>query len=650
MDEFDCSEETGDRMGELKQDKRIGVLETPLGKDVLVLVRFDANEGLSELFEYRIEALSEEADINFDRAIGRACTVKINTYGSEREFNGILVEAQWLGMKNNYYSYRLVLRPWLWLLSKTTDCRIWLDKEAPDIIKEVFQDRGFTDFELKLRAGSYPKLEYCVQYRETDLNFVSRLMEQHGIYYFFKHSGGKHMLVLADSKSSHSPVPGLATIPFIPLAGDDRRVEEHIYDLVSARSFRTGKVEFNDYYYITPNAQMLADANASEAYTLSKMEHYDYPGKYKKKDEGEKYAKWQLEAEQALDHRRHVNGDAKSLFPGGLTKLQRHLQDSQNIEFLVVRATHSLVEEYYRSGGSGTSGEIYYGSYEFLPSDRPFRAPIVTPKPLIHGIQTAKVVTKDEGSSEEIDVEELTEIYVRFYWDRKKKRSCKLRCAQMWSGKRWGGQFIPRVGMEVVVEFLEGDPDRPLVVGTVYNDDNKPPYDLPSRKTESGIKSDSTKGGNGYNEFSYEDKKGSEKITVHAEKDLDTTVEHKETRTIGPRFMPLKGSASRETTLRQGDDDLTLMTGDQNIKLMLGDQMTLIMVGSQTTIVTKSITFMCGSSIINMTPGSITLTSGAINLLASGAINLTAPTVNIAAVLNTPLLNTGAATVAGIPI
>ena len=240
----------------------------------------------------------------------------------------------------------------------------------------------------------------------------------------------------------------------------------------------------------------------------------------------------------------------------------------------------------------------------------------MTPKPLIHGIQTAKVVTKDEGSSEEIDVEELTEIYVRFYWDRKKKRSCKLRCAQVWSGKRWGGQFIPRVGQEVVVEFLEGDPDRPLVVGTVYNDDNKPPYELPSNKTIAGIKSDSTKGGNGYNEWSFEDKKGSEKITVHAEKDLDTTVEHKETRTIGPRFMPPKGSASRETDLKNGDDKLTIMTGDHNIKLMMGDQMIPILIGSQTTMAFKSITLMCGASVINLTPGSISLTSPTINLAA----------------------------------
>ena len=277
------------------------------------------------------------------------------------------------------------------------------------------------------------------------------------------------------------PVPGRATIPYLPNVGQFHRKEEHIYEWISERRFETGKVELNDYNYVKPNAQMLSDAKGSERYTRADMEFYDYPGNYKEKSIGERYAKIQLESEQALrPSPARATATAMSLFPGGLTKLKEHPQDSQNIEYLIVRASHSLHRGSLRDAApAAPAATPYYGSYEFLPSDRPFRAPIVTPKPLIHGIQTAKVVTKDEGSSEEIDVEELTEIYVRFYWDRKKKRSCKLRCAQVWSGKSWGGQFIPRVGQEAVIEFLEGDPDRPLVVGTVYNDEYKPPYELP---------------------------------------------------------------------------------------------------------------------------------------------------------------------------
>jgi type VI secretion system secreted protein VgrG len=649
----------GSGSARLTQDDRIARLTTPLGKDVLVLVRFDGTEGLSELFEYRIEALSDKPDLDFDKAIGQQCQLKIKTYGAgsagqgpeiaaptslpspstsarpeslaassggsaaqEREFNGILVEARWLGVKQQYYSYRLVLRPWLWLLSHTSDCRIFQDKKASDIIKEVFQDRGFTDFEFKLTdEGSLPKLEYCVQYRETDLNFVSRLMEQHGIYYFFKHKDQKHTLVLADSKSSHEPVPGCDKIPYIPASGEWKRDQERIYEWASERRFRTGKVELNDYNYLTPNARLLSDHKASENYTRSDMEHYDYPGKYKKKSEGDFYAKIQLEAEQAPDHRRHGNGDAMSLFPGGLTTLERHPTQSQNVKYLIVRSTHSFVVELYRTSGQGPGGENYYGSYEFLPYDKQFRAPIVTLKPLIHGIQTAKVVTKDDNSSEEIEVEELTEIYVRFYWDRKKKRSCKLRVAQVWSGKKWGQQHIPRVGQEAVVEFLEGDPDRPLVVGTVYNDDYKPPYELPAKKTISGIKSDSTKGGNGYNEWNFEDKKGSEKIGVHAEKDLEVVVLNSETRTIGERFMPPMGSPSRNTTLKMGDDNLKVQTGNQMVDVMMNT--------THKTGVTFTLSAGMGVSTIMMDPSGIKITAPTIMITGMASVTISAPSIQL---------------------
>jgi type VI secretion system secreted protein VgrG len=231
----------------LTQDTRICELTTPLGKDVLVFVSLEATEGLSELFEFQIDCLSEKADIDFDKAIGQQCTLKIKMYGKEREFSGILVEARWLGSKDTFYSYRILVRPWLWLMSRSSDCRIFQDKKASEIIKDVFKERGFDDVEFKLREDSLnPKLEYCVQYRETDLNFVSRLMEQHGIYYFFKHERGKHTLVLADSHSSHSPIDGLASIPYVALTSTDRRKEQIIHNWSAERRFRTGKIELND--------------------------------------------------------------------------------------------------------------------------------------------------------------------------------------------------------------------------------------------------------------------------------------------------------------------------------------------------------------------------------------------------------------------
>ena len=473
--------------------------------------------------------------------IGKQCSVKIKTYKKEvREFHGILVEAQWLGVKDHLFSYRLILRPWLWLLSHKTDCRIFQHKNAPDIIKSVFKDRGFTDFQFRT-MGSFPELEYCVQYRETDFNFVSRLMEKEGIYYFFSHEKEQHTLVLTNTKSSYQPVPNHDTIPF---NSHDNYVaqEQHIQHWVSGRRFRTGKIELMDYNYEKSKTDMRSQAKGTEHYEHSNMEIYDYPGNYKEKKDGERYAKIELEAEQAHDHRRHGSGDAISLFPGGKTTLKAHPVGSQNTEYVVVRAVHTFGDQSYLSGAREGSSVSYNGHYEFLPSNCQFRAPIVTPKPRIHGIQTAQVVG---AAGEEIDVDEYGRIVVQFHWDRQGKfdqfSSCRIRVAEVWSGKKWGGQFIPRVGQEAVVEFLEGDPDRPLVVGTVYNDQYKHPYELPAQKTVSGIKSDKTKGSKGYNEWSFDDMKGCEKITVHAEKDHDVTVRHAETRQIGENLPAAEG-------------------------------------------------------------------------------------------------------------
>jgi type VI secretion system secreted protein VgrG len=510
---------------QLSQDDRIAALKTPLGENVLVVTRFDAGEGLSELFEYRIEALSDRPDIDFDSLIGQHCTLKFRTRGrDERIFDGVLAEGQRLGEKDELYTYRLTLKPWFWLLSRTTDCEIFPNMTAPDIIKKIFSDGGYSDYRPSL-TESYPEIEYCVQYRESDFTFVSRLMEQWGIYYFFEHEDSKHTMVLADSKSSHQPIPSHATMTYVPLVEHDRLTDDHLYRLTGGRRLRTGRVALNDYDPMQPNANLLTDSSGREKYTHSDKEHYDYPGNYTDTEVGERFAKVRLQAEQAVDRRRSASGDAASLFPGGLFTLQEHPAEVENQEYLVVRCTHAFVSQSYRSSSDVAyedgGGQSYFGSYELLPSRRPFRAPLLTDRPIVHGAQTAKVVGK---AGEEIDVDEHGRITVQFYWDRNKTPSCRVRIAQVWSGKAWGGIFIPRIDQEVVVVFLEGDPDRPLVVGTVYNADNTVPYDLPSEKTKGGIKSDSTKGHGGYNEWVFDDKKGSELITGHAQKDLEFTV------------------------------------------------------------------------------------------------------------------------------
>lgn len=619
-------------VGKLTQDRRVGILETPLGKDALVLVRFNGTEQLGQLFDFQIEAISETSNLDFTQAIGKHCTLTFKTYGSERMFDGMLTEAQWIGVQGDFQAYRLTLRPWLWMLSQRADCRIFQNKSVVDIIKKVFDTAGFSDYRTSL--SDYPKIKYCVQYRESDLAFVSRLMEQYGIYYFFEHEKGKHTVVLADSASSHKAVPGAENITYLPAIDRDHRDFELLLDWSSERRFRAGKFVLNDYDYENPNKDLKANASGKEQ-SESQYEVYDYPGKYTDPSEGNRFVKVRLEATQALDHRRYAAGDAMSLFPGGLTTLQKHPEGGENQKYLVLRASHSFGVEDYRTGGGGGGERIYHGHYQFLPADVTFRSPLVTPRPVIHGSQTAKVVEKptdEDGTAgsagEEIDVDgEHGRIWVHFYWERKNLTSCPVRVAQLWSGKKWGGQYIPRVGQEVVVDFLEGDPDRPLVVGTVYNGDNKYPYALPDQKTVGGIKTDSTKnGGGGYNELNFEDKKNSEQIGMHAEKDLKIVVLNSETREIGERFIPPMGSPSRATTLKNGDDNLTLQMGSQTITISLG---------SQTVSAFQAITLSVGPlSSVSITPASISLTSPTINLTAMTAINLTAPTINLTGVVN----------------
>jgi type VI secretion system secreted protein VgrG len=610
----------------ITQDGHIGELITPLGKDVLVLQRFDGFEGLGELFEFHIDALSEQENINFDKALGRSCTIKLKTYEEKtRIFDGILTEAQWVEKVEDYYHYRLVLRPWFALLDHKADCRIFLDKNVKDIIKGVFTKGGFNDYEFKT-TGDYDTIPYCVQYRETDLAFCSRMMEKYGIYYFFKHSEGKHTMVLADSRSSHEANPDAPKLPYNPLGTPELDLQQRLGAWASQRRFCTGKVTFNDYDYLKPPKKLLASNEASANYARSQLEVYDYPGKHDEENKGKNFSKFRLEAEQCFDHRRLIEGDAPSMFAGGLVTVEKHPTSAENREYLVVRCNHSYGTQQYRAGTPDASSEIYQGVYEFLPSDVPFRMLPLTPKPRVLGIETAKVVGKKGEDSEEISTDENGHIWVQFYWDREPQKSCPIRVAQCWSGKQWGEQHIPRVGMEVVVEFLEGDPDRPLVTGCVYNGDNKYPYELPGNKTQSGWKSDSSKGHNGYNELMFEDKKGSEVVRFHAQKDLDSVIENDETRKVGNNQTGTVVN-NRSWTIQQGNDTIEVQLGNQTITIDAGTQTVDAMQG-----ITLSVCM--GLSTIQITPASISIISPEINLTAETTINITAPVINLTGVVN----------------
>lgn len=612
------------------QKHRLAELKTSLGTDKLLLSSFTVQESISDLFEIDIECLSADANIDFGQIIGTQCSIRFETLSRKiRWFSGVLVEASWLGERETMSAYRLTLRPWLWLLTQTSDCRIFQNLSVTDIIKKVFDDLGLKDYELRTQEN-YPPIEYCVQYRETSFRFVSRLMEHHGIYYHFNHDDGRHVMVMCDARGSHDVIPPLPECRFVGMGERTRDNEEYVTTWLIGRSLQTGKVTLNGYDFNAPKAQMVHQQSAPGGYAHDKLEIYDYPEPYKlpdKEDLGKKFAQARLFAAQAQDQRRQASGNAPSLFPGGLTKITKHPVAAENNEFLVVSASHAFQGEQF-SSGSGSGGS-YSGNYLLQPATRPFKQRALTPSPVIAGPQTAVVVGP---KGDEIHTDKFGRIKVKFHWDRLGKddetASRWVRVAQTWSSKGWGGIVIPRIGMEVVVEFIEGDPDRPLVVGTVYNGENNVPYALPANKTQSGFKTrSSTKGTDShYNELVFEDKKDAEFVRFHAEKDLNSTIEDKETRTIKGKNKKDAGETTRDTQIEKGDDvlfvkgdhkstidrhqtldvkkDRTVNVGD-NEKIEIGvDQK--IHVGSNITIEAgTSITLIVGQSKITMTKTAI---------------------------------------------
>jgi type VI secretion system secreted protein VgrG len=594
----------------LLQDERTGKLTTPLGDNVLALARLNADEGLHELFEFRIEAVSEQANIDFNAALGLGSTVKLTSHaGAERCFNGVMTEARWAGAQGDLYFYQIVLRPWLWFLTRTSDCRIFPNMSVTDIIKQVFTDRGFSDFRDATNS-SPPTLEYCVQYRETDFNFVCRLMEEYGIYYFFEHSDGKHTLVLADGKSSHQPAPNLASVPFIPIAQGGRQEDQYVENWSRDRRAQSGKFVLNDYDYNKPPKNLLADSEKPSGYSHDSMEMYDYPGDYDDRGEGSTLAKIKVEAAQSLDNRRASMGAAPSLFPGALVTLQRMPIAAENQEYLVTHCSHVLDAQSYRAGVAA-GGRGYSGNYELTPSDCQFRAPLVTRRPEIPGVQSALVVGKD---GEEIDVDKLGRILVQFYWDRKKKPSRRVRVAQFWAGNTRGALFTPRIGDEVLVQYEEGDPDRPIVVGSVYNGTNTVPATLPDNKTHSGILTKSSKNSSGYHMLLFDDTQGSERVKLRSQKDLMFKALNNEQRVILANQVEQVG----------GDETITV--GDMTIQATnIGGNFTLNAL--QTATINVGPAGMPLTQLV-MDTQSITLNVGPQGLLAQIVMNATGVTIS----------------------
>lgn len=514
--------------------KRSIAVTTPLGGDELLFRRMSATEELGRLFRYDLELIGPSEAVKLEDVLGKDMAVRIDAHDGTRFLHGNVSRFSYAGRTEGYAIYHATLRPWLWFLTRTADCKIFQEMKVPDIIKEVFRELGFTDFEDRL-SGTYRTWNYCVQYRETDFNFVSRLMEAEGIYYYFKHEEGRHTLVLSDGISSHEPAPGYAEIPYIPPDMGAVHDRDHVSDWSLWQEVQPGAYEIDDYDFKKPKADLTAKSQQARPHSGADYDVYDYPGEYLESGDGDSYVKVRLEELQAMQERVSGAGDARGVAVGALFTLTKFPREDQNREYLVVSTSYELEAAEYESGASSEAPAVSC-SFVAMPSKNQFRSTRSTPKPMIRGPQTAVVVGK---AGEEIWTDEFGRVKLQFHWDRYGKAdensSCWVRVSQLWAGTNWGGIHIPRIGQEVVVEFLEGDPDRPLVTGRVYNQDNMPPYGLPGNKTQSGIKSRSSKGGgpDNFNELRFEDKKGSELVYLHAEKDQSIHVENDETHYVG---------------------------------------------------------------------------------------------------------------------
>ncbi|TDG04602.1 type VI secretion system tip protein VgrG [Paraburkholderia guartelaensis] len=560
---------------------RIFTLASPSGDD-LKFYRLNGEEALGRPFEWRIEALAASHNVSLRELLGKAVTVRVELAGGgERYLNGIVSRASLVGRHaGRYYAYELIVRPWLWLASRSADCRIFQEISVPQIVQQVLSPYGYP-IENRL-TETYALREYCVQYNETDLDFVSRLMEAEGIYYFFRHEAGTHTLVLCDAMASHSDLPGYATIPYI---GRDRAAiadEEHIDNWQPVQEVSAGRREASDYDYTKPHADLGVRRAEPRGHDHDDYSVYEWPGGYRDDAHGAQRNRVRLEELQGLYDRAQAHTDVRASAPGYLFELERCPRADQNRKYLIVRCTYRFQENPYASH-TGNEPVLHEADLLAQPDNLPYRTPRTTPVPHTNGPQTAVVVGPP---GEEIWTDRYGRVKLQFHWDRYGRRdqdsSCWVRVSSPWAGGGFGGVQIPRVGDEVIVDFLNGDPDYPIVTGRVYNAASMPPWNLPASATQSGLLSRSTPGGTveHANALRFEDRKGSEQFWMHAERNFDAETEldhtlsvgHDHTHTVGnDETMQVKNNRQRSVGQTE-----TVNIGQHRVAQIGGDETTSV--------------------------------------------------------------------------
>lgn len=648
----------------------------------LLFSRAIVREGLSILTRTTIEILSRNKAVKMEELVGQTITIHLKTpKNNERKFHGICISVENLGFREGYNHFVAEVRPWPWLMGLTRNCRIFQDMTAMDIVAQVLNDNGFSDFRDAV-SEKPAKRDYCVQYRETDIAFISRLLEEEGIYYYFDQEGTSEKLVFANSVSGHKTTPESAALPYSVRDSSDRRREDHVAEWTASQSVRRGKVTLNDFDFLSPTADLkVTNAIKKGKHSYGAFEVYDYPGHYRKDTElGNTRARVRMEAE-AIGHKISRGASSvRTLATGYTFSLGGHPDVPDSEEFLVRDAIHYLqvahdfadrnMRHDLQPDGLDIPEDIgkdaYANVFSVVPKTEQFRAPLATPWPEIPGLHTATVVGK---SGEEIWTDEHGRIKVQFHWDRDGKRdensSCWVRVVTPWSGKGWGMVAIPRIGQEVVIQFEEGDPDRPICTGMLYNADTKPAFKYPDDPTQLGIRTNSSKGGGGYNELMFEDKKDAELMRVQAQKDHQFLIKNKSVVTIGQDEIDAGGhdedgslsevirnhvtrtiqEGSHYLTIQQGDEEFKIETGSQKIEIKTdktqtitqnytttveqGNMSVAVSMGKIEVEAMQSIELKVGASSIKLEPAQITIKSPMIKVQAEAMAEVKSPMTTV---------------------
>ncbi|MEN4778747.1 type VI secretion system tip protein TssI/VgrG [Pantoea agglomerans] len=609
-----------------------------LPADGLLFHTLKGTETLSRPFVLTAELLATDARIDRHALLGKPVTFTLPTDGlmnalSPRYLNGkitrVAVRSQELS-GTRYAVYELTVEPDLWPMKRDRNLRIFQSQTVPQIVQTLLKEYG-VNVETRL-AGSYRVWEYCVQYQESSLDFISRLMELEGIYYFFRHEADKHTLVLCDAPDQHQAFPGYETIAYHVTPSGGVVTEEGISQWSLAESVTPGIYSTDDYDFRKPNAWMLQARQNPASPVPGSVDVYDWPGHFVDHSHGESYARIRQEVWQAEHHSVSGSGTATGIAPGFTFSIINAPHFSDNGEYLVTSATYDFAENAYASGDTGDSRHNIH--FTVLPSSVTYRTPPETAWPKTHGPQTAKVVGP---KGESIWTDRYGRVKVKFHWDRLAKgddtSSCWVRVSSAWAGQGFGGVQIPRVNDEVVVDFINGDPDRPLIIGRVYNEASMPPWALPAAATQMGFLSRSKDGtADTANALRFEDKSGEEHLWIQAQKNMDTHVKNDASHSVANNHSHYAGGnelyrveTNRVHGVKGGEERLTgkgkldavvdtyVVGSGTKLRLECGESAIELNANGQINIVGK------GFNIFVQGDGHITTSGGKLNLNTDGA-------------------------------